>query len=121
MPKEKVIDKEEIAYRKNNLYDWIQKKVIFSCTDPAHLDACRELITFFEKKGEDESSVKALRVSLEFKERELKEKGIMTLEDKIIQMWKTGKYEVKEVAEILGVSLYKVTTIVTVNLKTNKS
>lgn len=114
------IVKEELEYRKNNLYDWIQNKVISKCTDVSHIEPCNELITFFEKKGGNPDLVKSLRAALEMKHEQLKNKtidtGVIDLEDRVMQMYVAGSSTVKAISKALNISIYKVNRIITERL-----
>lgn len=116
--------KKELEYRRNNLYDWIQNKVISKCTDISHIEPCNVLITFFEQKVADEDLVKGLRASLEMKETELRGKCVdnesISIEDQVMRMYSGGNNTVKSISKKLGISIYKVNTIIDDKLKTNK-
>lgn len=113
MPKEKSITREELESRKSNLYDWLEKKVIYKCTELSHLEACSELISSFEKKGADASEVKKLRASLEMKEDELKDRNAsQTLEERVIKLYHKGTHNIAQMSKELDISIYRINTII---------
>lgn len=100
----------------DRIYGWISS-VINSCKEPAHIELCDVLITLYEKKGAAKDLVKGLRESLKIKvvliQEDNKNRQQASMEDRIWDLFSSGKYNVKQIAEIVKMDLRKCDAIIT--------
>lgn len=104
----------------DKIYAWIWN-VIKSCTHPSHKEPSEVLISFYEKKGADAYLIEQLRAALQIQELIIQEnnktKDLISKEDEIWDMYKSGNHTIKQISERLNVKLLKCHEIIDRKLK----
>ena len=106
----------------DRIYRWISN-VIDSCDHLSHIEPCEVLITFYGKKGAREDLIKALKESLRLRvliiQDKNKDMAILSKEDEIWEMFKSGKHTIKQISESLDMKILKCQEVINGRLRKN--